>query len=131
VSLINQNVADKLRHGGVKVWPGEGEVQLADGTRAATPGTMFVPIRLGKRTVKHTFGILLGMEDPVIIGIDLQARLRVSVPTPLLSVANYRHKCSTTKGLTEGNLEEQKLLAKNLANEMRKFESVQGPTDRT
>jgi len=102
VSLISQDVADRLQHGGVKVWSGEGEVQLVDGTRAATPGTMSVPVRLGKRTVNHAFGILPGIEDLVIIGIDLQARLQVSVPPPPLSVANYRHKCSTAKGLTGG-----------------------------
>lgn len=104
-------------------------MQLADGTTSETPGTLTLPIRLGKITAHHNFGILPGMEDGILIGIDLMAKLKIAIPIPPLFAFSPQQKCSTARGLTDGSKEEQGLLQEFLTDELTKFENIQGPTD--
>lgn len=101
-------------------------MHLAEGTTADTPGTMTLPIRLLGRTVWHTFGILPRLQSDLLIGVDLQAKLRLSIPPPPLSVVNV---CCATGGLAE-RTEENSRLQVFLREELRQFEAIQGPTKR-
>lgn len=107
-----------------------GGVQLANGSDAETSGTMTAWVVIGKRRSLYTFGILPAMEDQVLMGVDLLAKLSLGIPPPPLVNQELRQKCNTAKGLTEGSEEERKKLKNFLEHELRKFDGIQGPTDK-
>jgi len=49
----------------------EAQIHLANGTAAATIGSITLPINLPSRHLQHSFRILPALDSPMLIGIDL------------------------------------------------------------
>lgn len=69
------------------------------------------------------------MQDEIVFGIDMQAKLRISVPAPPKSIANMLPKCRTG-GLTVQTPEERERLEEVLKRELKRFEDVHGQTNK-
>jgi len=128
-SLINAEVAEILGREGFEITTGEGRIQLADDQEAATEGA--ITVEVAGRTATHTFGILPHLFGEVFIGVDLQAKLRLSVPAPPLHVLRTVMHCCTTGGLAGKTPEEDERLREFLRDEHAEFEGVRGPTGQT
>jgi len=96
---VNQHTVDSLRREGIKEQTGEGQILLVDGTPADAPGTVTVPLRVRGKKVTHSFTILPEMESDILLGIDVQAKLRLRVPTPPLSAIRDESQCCVAKRL--------------------------------
>lgn len=91
---------------------------------------MKLPLRVGNRMIAHNFFILPHMEDKIIIGIDLQYRLRLGIPPPPKHIREWLPKCNTIGGLAVQTPAEKEQLQQFLGKELQEFENIRGPTNR-
>lgn len=122
---------DTLRQEGVVAQSEGGQILLVDGTPADVPGTVTVSLRVQSARVTHTFTIVPEMESDLLLGVDLQAKLRLGVPPPPLFALPDRGQCWAARGLTDQTPEERQALAEFLDRELRQFEGICGPTGKT
>jgi len=130
ISIINAETAQRACDKKIHPVEGVGEIHLADGTRATIPGRVVLPITIQERTVYHTFSILPTLDDPVLIGIDLWARLGLAIPPPPRRLPASRHRGLALAGMTPHEPDEAIRLREFLRTELAAFEQVKGPTDR-
>lgn len=64
------------------------------------------------------------------MGVDLQAKLRISTPAPPVRVLRWHQHCCTIGGLAGRTTKEDEQLQEFLRGELAKFDTVKGPTDR-
>lgn len=93
ISIINQDTAWELAKIGFEIQEGGGLIQLADGSEGETSGSINLLIRLRNRTTRHEFFILPKMEDEILIGIDLQAKLQIGIPPPPKNLIREISRC--------------------------------------
>jgi len=91
---------------------------------------MTLPVEAAGRNATHTFGVLPGLSSEILKGVDLQAILRISTPAPPLHVIRWHQQCCTIGSLAGRTAEEDRQLQEFLRDELAKFETVKGPTDR-
>jgi len=91
---------------------------------------MTLPVEAAGRTTMHTFGVLPGLSSEILIGVDLQVKLRINTPAPPLRVLRWHQHYCTIEGLARRIAEEDERLRKFLQGELAKFDSVKGPTNR-
>lgn len=121
ISLINLHTSEALSKKGFETKGEKGVVSLANGSTGETQEYMELPLRVGNRTMRHRFFILSYMEDKIIIGIDLQYRLRLGIPPPPKYVKKWLPKCSTIGGSAVQTLDEEKQLQRFLREKLQKF----------
>ncbi|XP_050457416.1 uncharacterized protein LOC126854572 [Cataglyphis hispanica] len=74
ISFINEKTAQQLQRYGHKIQAHDGEIQIANGESVPIPGTITVPVRIERKILQHKFAILLTLESPVLMEVDLWAR---------------------------------------------------------
>ncbi|KMQ82026.1 reverse ribonuclease integrase, partial [Lasius niger] len=106
-----------------------GQIQLADGAPAQILGTITLTIRVRHRPITHTFSILPTLTDAMLIGVDLWARLGITLTPPCQCPANPENPaCSLTHGLATCTTEEDSRLQNFLRDELPRFKDITGPT---
>jgi len=132
ISIIGTETAQKAREMRIRPTSDEGEIHLADGTTARIPGHVTLPVTIQGRTLRHPFSILPSLDGPMLIGIDLWARLGRSIPPPRKRRGNAaaRRAGRPTIATTRQDGEEDHRLREFLQTELAAFERIQGPTDR-
>lgn len=108
-------------------------VNLADGTRIPITRVLTLPITVQRETIRHQFSVLPNLSSPMLIGIDLWAKLRITLPPPpppREPTSNLTTLGVITVGSTAGRSEETQRLKAFLKAELPRFEQIQGPTDR-
>lgn len=132
ISLISAATAQKAK--ALKIYPRleGGRIHMADGTTAELPGSVVLPIRVFDHTLRHEFHVLPTLDSDLLIGTDLWARLRVPLPPPPIRVRPDPPAASPiTAGLAKRTPQEERELRQFLQEELRKFETVRGPTNQT
>lgn len=81
-SFINADVAHKLEQIGFPATAADGKVQLADGTHTPTQGNVTCPVRINKRTIRHTFQVMPTLDSAMLIGVDLWTRTQIQIAPP-------------------------------------------------
>jgi len=95
ISIINAETAERARNMQIRPIEEEGKIHLADGTRARPQSSLLITVQ--GRTLRHTFSVLSTLDSPVLLGIDLWARLGLAIPpSPRKNTMNaatrkYRH----------------------------------------
>lgn len=130
ISLINKHTSEILNTEGIEIREEREAVCLANGSTGETHGYMKLPLRVGNRTITHNFFVLPHMEDKIIIGIDLQYRLRLGVPPPPRHIKKWLPRCNTIGGLAVQTPNEKEQLQQFLEKELREFENIRGPTSK-
>jgi hypothetical protein len=103
ISFINPETAQRLQEHGFRPHAAQGHIYVADGTESTTGEAMTLPVELPDRTIEHEFRILPGLDDQMLIGVDLLARARIAVPpTPIRREGEQARKaaprtCATTR----------------------------------
>lgn len=126
ISIINQDTARKLSKVGFKIQEGGGLIQLVDGSEGETGGSINLPVRLRNRIARHEFFILPHMEDEILMGIDLQAKLQIGVPPPPKNIIRKILRCSAARGLAVQTAREKEELQRFLEKELQQFKEVHG-----
>jgi hypothetical protein len=92
-----------------------------------------LPIKIGDKNYLHDFLIMPSLKSAMLIGVDLWAKLRLTLRPPSRTYPS--DVASTTKitseGLSTQTPGEEQRLKEFLEYELQKFGEVQGPTDRT
>ncbi|XP_032690560.1 nucleolin-like [Odontomachus brunneus] len=57
-------------------------IRLANGTSIKIQGKVNVPVTIDDRRYWHTFDVIPNLESPMLIGVDLWAKLRITLPPP-------------------------------------------------
>jgi len=133
ISIIGAETAQRAREMRIRPTEDEREIHLANGMRASIPGHVTLPITIQGRTLRHSFSILPSLDGPMLIGIDLWARLGLSIPSPPRGNQEntaVRKARRPTAATTRENTEEDRRLREFLETELAAFERIQGPTDR-
>ena len=129
ISFVNATTVEKAKRKGIMPTAEDSSVRMADGATARVYGTITVPIRVFNQTYQHTFAILPTLQDDILVGVDLWARLKINIPPP-----PRRHggtgipSCGVTHGLADRTPEEEEKLQRFLEEELKKFQNVTGPT---
>lgn len=102
---------------------------MADGTRVAISQLIEARVATSKRTTKHQFATLPGLSTAVLIGTDLWAKLRFTLPPPPTRMASWGPAIGTVSRATIGAPDsEADRLKEFWAGELPKFEQITGPT---
>jgi len=135
VSFINAETAERMETAGRPSQSAEESIILADGTEATVRATIDLPIRVGGTRVDHRFGVVPTARSTMAIGTDLWAKLGITVPAPPLDQGTFAPQVATitgdiSTGITPRSHREDRQFHQFLEEELLKFESVRGPTDR-
>ncbi|KMQ81856.1 reverse ribonuclease integrase, partial [Lasius niger] len=129
ISFVNAHTVNLAKRMGIHPQEGTGQIQLADGAPAQVLGTITLTIRVRHRPITHTFSILPTLTDAILIGIDLWARLGITLTPPCQCPANPQNSaCGLTNGLATCTTDEDRRLQNFLGNELPKFQDITGPT---
>lgn len=82
ISFISRETADALSAAHCPVSAGMGAVQLADGRETQLHGSMQIPIPTHAKTVWHKFQIMPTLGSPMLIGVDLWAKMGYAILAP-------------------------------------------------
>lgn len=75
---------------------------LANGTQTTCPGSLSLPLQVGKTTYQHDFSVMRGMKSEIIIGVDLWAKIGLTLPPPPnTSTTATPISCDLTKRIPE------------------------------
>jgi len=80
ILIINAETVQRARNMQIRPIEEEGEIHLVDGIRANIPDRISLLITVQGRTLRHTFSVLSTLDNPVVLGIDLWARLGLTIP---------------------------------------------------
>ncbi|KMQ87188.1 reverse ribonuclease integrase [Lasius niger] len=131
ISFVNPTTANLAQRQGIALQPVEKQVTLADGTPVPITHTITLPITAAGRTARHTFQILPNLDRPVLIGIDLWAKLRLTLPPPSAATVTTNPVVGEIlEGITPRTAEEDQRLHQFLRQELAAFETIRGPTTR-
>ncbi|KMQ91246.1 hypothetical protein RF55_8917 [Lasius niger] len=83
------------------------------------------------RTIQHRFQVLPNLGNPVLIGIDLWAKLRLNLLPPPPIAATCSAVGEISEGITPRTPDEDRRLRQFLARELAAFDTIRGPTNRT
>lgn len=82
LSFINQEVLSRAEGHGFHPEGSPSTAQLADGTITTLPGTITLPIVWEGRVIRHRFRVMPALKSPVLIGVDLWAKIGLDLPAP-------------------------------------------------
>ena len=105
---------------------------MADDSAIEISGTVNLLIEIEGKKYLHKFLIMPSLKSALLIGVDLWAKLGITLkPPPRSRPSNVATTTKiTSEGLNTQTPEEQQKLKEFLERELKKFEKVQGPTDR-
>lgn len=83
LSFINAYTARQIGEDTFHSNPPEAFVNLADGTQVPITQVAALPVTVQGRTLTHRFSVLPNLGSPVLIGTDLRAKLKITLPPPL------------------------------------------------
>lgn len=132
ISFVNRETADTLSAAHFPISAGTGVVQLADGQETQLHGSMQIPVSTNAKTTWHRFQVMPTLGSPMLIGVDLWAKMGYAIPAP--PRPNHERKkprTAATAGLAGRTDSENRRLEEFLRHELHAFESVSGPTERT
>lgn len=86
VSFVNTETARSLTEGMCRPTPVATEIYLADGSQVPIEEAFDLPITVQGETIFHCFSVMPNLESSILIGIDLLAKLRLTLPPPPLRV---------------------------------------------
>lgn len=128
-TFINKETATLLQNLGC---PRRGELQrvwLADGFRVHTHGTITCPFEIWGQRIEYEAQIMQ-MDIAVLVGVDLWALTRQVIPPPPIRRATGGLGVHRVEQIPHDQ-EETRQLERFLAQELPKFNKVQGPTNKT
>ncbi|KAL6255624.1 hypothetical protein P5V15_012872 [Pogonomyrmex californicus] len=128
ISMINSETTRYAQEIGYEVTSAESQIHLF-GALANISGKITLPLTTHHKDVKHTFQILPTLDSTILIGIDLWARLRLTLLPPSTTTEQRHLSYAVTAGLTCRTPREERELTTFLNVELAKFEGVKGPTD--
>lgn len=106
-------------------------MHLVDDRVAEIPGLIELSIRVKDKTIRHKFAILPKLKSKVLIGVELWNKLNFILrPPPDIRIKDMP-RCYTTGGLAEQTEDEKGKLEEFLKKELKQFEEIQGPTQKT
>lgn len=101
-------------------------VKFADNSRGTTAGSIQLTIFIDSKPYRHRFLVLPQLETPVILGVDLWGRTRLSLTPPKQPIKGGK---TQTSGSISRNLDdEERKLEEFLSMELDKFNDIEGPT---
>jgi hypothetical protein len=132
LSFINTKTASYAQSLGFVTEHQASTVRMADDSAIEIPGTVNLPIEIEGKKYLHEFLIMPSLKSALLIGVDLWAKLGITLkPPPRSRPSNVASTTKiTSEGLNTQTPEEQQKLKEFLERELKKFEKVQGPTDR-
>jgi len=91
-----------------------------------------LPVTIGARELVHEFLTMPSLETPILIGVDLWAKIGVTLrpPAPEKQVTEVQTTETLSVGLSTRTPDEERRLRDFLDQELAKFEEVVGPTDK-
>lgn len=125
---MSAGTANRLRALGYDRHNANRRVILADGSITPIAGVVTVPLTILGREITHELQIMPSLGVEILVGVDLWARTRYSIPPPPIRsdpALTLAAAASETSPDDEGTR-----LREFLATEMRLFEGVHGSTDR-
>lgn len=129
---MSRETADRMTATQLPINARGGVVQLADGQETRLQGSIRIPVPSEKGTVWHRFRIMPTLGSEMLIGIDLWAKIGRAIPLPPSpDHENETPRAAAAEGLATRTETENRRLEEFLRRELREFESVNGPTDRT
>ena len=130
-SYISSRVAALAREKGIRPQPVHGYVRVADGRTVDITEKYELPIRIGKRTMRHYFEVMPGPEDDMLVGVDLWQKLGNWLPPPPPEGETGMPRVGAiAEGMIPRTVDEETRLRQFLQEELAKFEKIRGPTDR-
>lgn len=131
ISFINPAVAKVAHRQGYLLYAVNKQASLAEGTPVSITRTTTLPISAAGRTVTHDFQVMPNLDCPILIGVDLRAKLRIHLPLPpIVATTTVPSVGGISHGLTPQTADEEQRLQQFLEQELAAFETIQGPTDR-
>jgi len=125
ISLVNARTARQARTLGIRPTTEEAQIHLANGTAADTLGSITLPINLQGQQLQHPFRILPTLDSPMLIVVDLWARLQLTLtPPPPDPAASYGQSCATASGLIIRTPQEEQKLKAFLLRELAHFDDI-------
>ena len=129
-SFISPDTAARLR--GYPQRAATGRVYLADGSSVPIGGCLTLPLDLMGRKFEHEFQVMPGLDMEMLIGVDVMARARLTIPPPPIRREKSRHLAGANRPVAAAteNTEEATRLRAFLEEELPLFDATRGPTDR-
>ncbi|XP_039306054.1 uncharacterized protein K02A2.6-like [Solenopsis invicta] len=131
-SFVSTDAAERLHGKGYTTIPVTGRIYLADGSSTPVETCLVLPVVFPARSFRHEFRVLPGLDVDMLIGVDVMARARITIPPPPLHREEDRPPRAAVRPTTVASTEpaEDARLQAFLAEELPKFDRVRGPTDR-
>src|SRR5580765_2018378 len=132
ISFISPTTARLAKKQGYPLHPVDKQINLAHGAPVTINRTVTLPLTTAGHTIRHRFQVLPNLGSPVLIGIDLWAKLRLNLPSPppLAATATCSAVGEISGGIMPRTPDEDQRLRQFLARELAAFGAIQGPTDR-
>lgn len=127
-SFVNEPTAELARQQGCASQEQPTAIRLANGASLELPGSVLVQLRYRGQTYEHWCHIMPQMTSKILIGIDLWAKLGISMPAPPPPSPKREIEQDTTT-TRETCATETERLRNFLARELPKFNAIHGPTD--
>jgi len=107
-------------------------VHLANNTSAEILGAVILPVTIGTRKLTHEFLTMPSLKTPVLIGVDLWAKIGVTLrpPMPEMQTTYVQTTETHSVGLSDQTPDEERRLKDFLDRELAQFEEVVGPTNK-
>jgi len=130
LSFVNTEVIRHAKSLGYKIQGRPSMVHLANNSSEIL-GVVTLPIRIGTRRFSHEFLVMPSLKTPVLIGIDLWARIGVALRlSPSKRQFISRATTETLSVGLSGQTEEEQRLKDFLDQELTKFQWVVKPTSK-
>jgi len=105
-------------------------VRLANNSSAEVLGAVTLPVTIEARELVHEFLTMPSLKTPILIGVDLWAKIGVTLRPPEKQVTEVQTTETLSVGLSARTPDEEQRLRDFLDQELAKFEEVVGPTDK-
>ncbi|KMQ92683.1 dihydropteroate synthase [Lasius niger] len=131
-SFISPATAGLAKRHGYPLHPVDKQINLANGAPVTIERIVTLPLITAGHTIQHRFQVLPNLGSPVLIGIDLRAKLRLNLPPPppLAATATCSAVGEISGGITPQTPDEDRRLRQFLARELAAFDTILSPTDR-
>ncbi|KMQ87324.1 hypothetical protein RF55_13421 [Lasius niger] len=82
ISFISTATAGLAKKHGYPLYPVNKQINLANGAPVTIDHIVTLPLITARHTIRHRFQVLPNLGSPVLINIDLWAKLRLNLPSP-------------------------------------------------
>lgn len=131
ISFVNPSTAGRAQRWGHSHEEVNQQINLTNGTTIPITQEINLPLTAMSHILNHRFQILPDLLSPVLIGIDLWAKLGITLPAPPHTATHAQPVLGEiSTGIAPLSPDEDQRLREFLTRELAAFETVQGSTDR-